>query len=137
MIKEKSCGVFAIKKENNLIKIILIRHNDGHWGFPKGHMEKGETEIETAIRETKEETNLDVTIIPSFRKIVTYSPKEGVTKDVIYYLGIPSGDVKIDNKEIIDYKWITINEIENYINHEDHIKIINDLKDFLRETTLL
>lgn len=126
-----------IKKEDNLIKIILIRHNDGHWGFPKGHMEKGETEIETAIRETKEETNLDATIIPDFRKTVTYSPKDGVIKDVVYFLGLARGSVKIDNREIIDYKWVDINEVENYIDHEDHIEIINDLRDFIKDTKLM
>ena len=133
MVKEKSCGTFIVKKEEDLIKIILIRHNDGHWGFPKGHMEKGETEIETAVRETKEETNLDVTIISDFLKKVTYSPREGVIKDVIYYLGIPSGSVKIDNNEIIDYKWIDINKVEEYIDHKDHIEVINDLRKFIKK----
>ena len=53
---EKSCGCIIIDKD----RVLLVKHNAGHWDFPKGHMEDGETEIETAIREVKEETNLDV-----------------------------------------------------------------------------
>ena len=58
MKHEKSCGAVIIK--NN--KVLVLQQVAGHWGFPKGHVEKGETEVETAIREIKEETNLDVEI---------------------------------------------------------------------------
>ena len=51
--REKSF-VCIITKDN---KVLLIKQTKGHWGFPKGHVEKNETEIETAIREVKEETN--------------------------------------------------------------------------------
>ena len=53
---EKSCGAIIFDKD----KILVIQQKEGHWGFPKGHVEEGETEVETAIREIKEETNLDV-----------------------------------------------------------------------------
>ena len=46
--REKSCGCI-ITKDN---KVLLIKQTKGHWGFPKGHVEKNETEIETAIRPT-------------------------------------------------------------------------------------
>ena len=41
-IQEKSCG--CVIMENN--KVLLIQHRIGHWGFPKGHVEAGETEKE-------------------------------------------------------------------------------------------
>ena len=53
--------------------------------FPKGHMEPGETEEETAKREIREETGLLVRLDPGFRRSVRYSPKPGVDKDVIYF----------------------------------------------------
>ena len=55
---EKCCGCIILNEN----KVLLVKHNDGHWGFPKGHVEKDETELQTAIREVKEETNLDVEI---------------------------------------------------------------------------
>ena len=57
-MREKSCGTIII--DNN--KVLIIKQKQGFYGFTKGHMEENETEIETAIRETKEETNLDVLI---------------------------------------------------------------------------
>ena len=56
---EKSCGAVIFDGD----KVLVIQQVKGHWGFPKGHVENGETEIETALREIKEETNLDVEII--------------------------------------------------------------------------
>lgn len=53
---EKSCGAIVIEDG----KVLLVKHNAGHWDFPKGHVEEGETEFETAIREVKEETNIDI-----------------------------------------------------------------------------
>ncbi len=54
---EKSCGTIIFNQDN---LVLLIADLDGNWGFPKGHVKEGESEEETALRETKEETNLDV-----------------------------------------------------------------------------
>ena len=59
MVEEKSCGCIIIENQ----KVLLIQQLEGFWGFPKGHIEENETDIQTAIREVKEETNLDVKII--------------------------------------------------------------------------
>ena len=68
MQHEKSCGAIVYRKSHGNTEILLIKHiNSGHWSFPKGHMENGETEIETAIREIKEETSVNVMIDPTFR----------------------------------------------------------------------
>ena len=59
MQHEKSCGAIVYRKSHGNTEILLIKHiNSGHWSFPKGHMENGETEIETAIREIKEERQM-------------------------------------------------------------------------------
>ena len=55
---EKSCGTIPYTLINGTIHFLLIKAKDGFCGFPKGHMENNETEIETALRETKEETSL-------------------------------------------------------------------------------
>ena len=57
MIKEKSCGAIVYRKYHGNTEILLIKHiNSGHWSFPKGHVERGETEVQTAHREILEET---------------------------------------------------------------------------------
>ena len=56
---EKSCGGIIFYKTKQNTKILLVKNNNGrYWSFPKGHIEEGETEQETAIREIKEETGL-------------------------------------------------------------------------------
>ena len=52
---EKSCGFVVYKKIDNINYYLLIKSLNGDVGFPKGHMELGETEIQTAIRELKDE----------------------------------------------------------------------------------
>ena len=64
---EKSCGAIIIKEG----KVLLLQEVEGHWSFPKGHVENNETEIETVVREVKEETNLDIIIDESKRYITT------------------------------------------------------------------
>ena len=87
MIKEKSCGGIIYKQDENKLLFLVVVHNKGHASFPKGHVEKDETEEETAIREIKEETNIDVEIDSGFRTVSTYSPKPGVIKDVVFFVG--------------------------------------------------
>ena len=87
MNKEKSCGAVVVRKTKDTILYLIVMHNKGHYSFPKGHVEEGETEEETAVREIKEETNIDVSIDTGFRKVNTYSPKPMVIKDVVFFVG--------------------------------------------------
>ena len=85
MIREKSCGPLVYRKKQDRLELLLIRHkNGGHWSFPKGHVETGETEPQTALREIKEETGLDVGLCEGFRQSVEYFPKPHVKKPVSY-----------------------------------------------------
>lgn len=87
MLHEKSCGAIVYRKFHGNTEILLIKHiNSGHWSFPKGHVEAGETEVQTAHREILEETSIDVIIDPTFRETVTYSPKKDTIKVVVYFL---------------------------------------------------
>ena len=82
MRTEKSCGAVVFRNKNDNIQVLLIRHlNGGHWAFPKGHVEKGETEEQTALREILEETGLAVELDNRYRQVVSYSPKKDVVKD--------------------------------------------------------
>ncbi len=125
---EKSCG--AVIFDND--KVLVLKQVQGHWGFPKGHVENNETEIETAIREIKEETNLDVEINEKFRYVETYSPKENVTKDVVFFVAKKiGGDVKPQEEEVSEIKWVSPKEALELVSYESSKivmeKVINDL----------
>ena len=93
MADEKSCGVIVYTYENNVRKYVILRGvgmYQGYCGFPKGHMEEGETERETAIREVKEETGLDVVLFDDFRTVDEHTlAREGRPNDKkmnVYFL---------------------------------------------------
>ena len=107
MKKEKSCGAVVYREGDAGMEILLIKHkNGGHWAFPKGHVEKKETETETALREIREETGLKVTLNTGFREIVTYSPKPNVIKDVIYFSAkAKNGHLQAQPEEVLEICW--------------------------------
>ena len=107
MIKEKSCGAIILK--NN--KVLVVEHVQGHIGFPKGHVEGNETEEETAIREVKEETGIDIKVDKTHRYTVEYSPRENVQKEVVFFLGDEiGGNLSPQFSEVINAYYMPIEE---------------------------
>ena len=91
MYDEISAGaVLYLVDENSEITYLILNYNYGHWDFPKGNMEIGETEIDTVFREVSEETGIkDLQIINGFRQQISYKYRKKsklVNKAVIYYL---------------------------------------------------
>lgn len=86
MKREKSCGTIPFTIINGRVHYLMIRVR-GICGFPKGHVEGDETETETALRETWEETSIRPTILPRFKRTLTYTMGGGVRKTVVYFLG--------------------------------------------------
>ena len=105
---EKSCGAVVYRKRHGNTEILLIKHvRSGCWSFPKGHIEPGETEIQTAIREIKEETNIDVSVDdPSFREVIVFNPRRDITKEVVYFLARAlTFDCEKQESEIAEARW--------------------------------
>ena len=89
MIYEKSCGAVVFTRMNNEIQYLLIRNLTGIYGFPKGHVEQGETEEQTALREVFEEVGLAVKLVSGFRCEDEHPipQKENTMKQIVYFLG--------------------------------------------------
>ena len=105
--KEKSCGALIVRREDHQLQFLIIQQVQGHWCFPKGHVENHETEQETAAREIREETGLKVEFIKGFRQKTEYSPQPGVMKEVVYFLARPTGGKeKIQKSELKDMAWV-------------------------------
>ena len=133
MKKEVSCGAVIARRTETGREILLICHaNGGHWGFPKGHVEANETETETALREIREETGLDVTLDTGFRTVVTYSPKPGVMKDVIYFAAeLAGGDEKIPVEEITGLHWASPNDAASLITYENDLNVLAQYRAYM------
>ena len=107
MLFEKSCGGVVYRKHHGNIEVLLVKHiNSGHWSFPKGHVEGEETEEQTARREIKEETGIDVMIDTSFRETVNFSPKKDTQKEILNSLSLEEHykyylNKNLEKKEII------------------------------------
>ncbi len=114
--KEKSCGCIIIEQD----KVLLIQQIDGGWGFPKGHIEIGETEIGTALREVKEETNLDVEIDENKRYTMEYFTDKGTLKQVVLFIAKKiNGNEKYQESEIKSMKWMTFDDAIKTINYDN------------------
>lgn len=124
---EKSCGCIILSDE----KVLLVRQTKGHWSFPKGHMENGETEIQTAIREVKEETNIDVIPNGNKRYVEEYMMENGNKKQVVYFVAKKiSDDIKAQESEISDIKWLNFKSAYETISFDNmkalFLKVLND-----------
>ncbi len=88
MIQEKSCGAVVFTRCSGEIMFVIVQEASGAYSFPKGHMEGGETETETAAREIREETGLHPVFLPGFRETDEYdlAEKPGTHKQVAYFL---------------------------------------------------
>ena len=105
MKTQTSCGIVVFHKDAYLI----LHYEEDHWDLPKGHIEENETHEQTAIRETKEETNLDVEIMPGFKETITYffRANDLIKKTVHFFVGeAKTKDVKLSH-EHKGYDWLS------------------------------
>ncbi|MCQ2507471.1 MAG: NUDIX domain-containing protein [Dorea sp.] len=88
MKREKSCGAIVFTRMDGEVKFLIAKSVKGVGGFPKGHMEEGESEIQTARREILEEVGLKPRFIRGFRTKEEYllTHKPDTVKTVIYFL---------------------------------------------------
>ncbi len=130
---EKSCGAVVYRKFHGNTEVLLVRHvKSGHWSFPKGHMEEGETEEDTAKREIKEETGVDVLIDTGFRETVNYSPKRNTKKTVVYFVAMAtSHELVPQEEEISDIKWQEIDQAPITLTYDNDKVIVNKAKGFI------
>ena len=131
-------GIVPLTYRENYWEVFLVRHlNGGHWSFPKGHEEKGESPKQTAERELKEETGMAVIRYLEHPYVVEKYQfhHEGilVDKTVRFYLAEVSPQYTLQSKEITEGKWLPLKEILEYVTFEEeknlYLTVIQTLKD--------
>ena len=106
---EKSCGTVIFRKTRGKYAVLLIKNKyTDFWSFPKGHVEEGENEYQTAIRETKEETGIDVKIENGFRMESVYliGKRKNTEKRVVYFTALTTRAYVVPQpEEISAFRW--------------------------------
>ncbi len=135
VMKEKSCGAIIYKTENNELKFLLVHQSNGHYSFPKGHMEEGENEIDTALREIKEETNIDVNLDTDFRKSISYLlESKNVIKEAVYFVATPiTENLKAQAGEIDDCSWNNYEETLEKLEFDNIKEVFEEAYNYLKK----
>jgi bis(5'-nucleosidyl)-tetraphosphatase len=114
--QSRACG-FVLTRERDGDPpeyLLLVNQRDGMPGLPKGHQDPGEDDLETALRETREETGLtDLEVLPGLRTEIAYRVKTGGEarwKTVVYFRArLHSGKVRL-SEEHTDWSWQRLDE---------------------------
>ena len=104
----------------------------GHTSMPKGHVEENETEEETALREIREETGLDVTLDTAFRQVITFAPGEGIIKDVVFFIAeaVP-GQMINQESEVTSLEWLPYEAAYLTLTHQSDRETLQKAKEYL------
>ena len=135
MEKEKSAGAVIFKPGKRGNKYLLLHYEAGYWDLPKGHVEKNESEEETARREVKEETGIEnIAILRGFKEKIHYFYRfEGklLSKDVVFFLArADQEDVKI-SFEHMGFEWLSFDEALERLTYKNAKEILKKANKFL------
>ncbi|RME79591.1 MAG: NUDIX domain-containing protein [Methanobacteriota archaeon] len=138
MVDEVSAG-FVVFWPHPL-EYLLLHYVEGHWDFPKGHIEGGESELEAAKRELKEETGLDVHVYDGFRHTYTYSfrsyeKNKKVEKRVIFRVARANSREVLLSHEHIDYAWLPYDKALERLTYDNAKNLLREANSFIRRLT--
>ncbi len=114
-------------------KVLIIKHKYGHISFPKGHVEGNEIEEETAIREVKEETGIDIEITSNKKYYVQYENDNNSIEKVTYFIGkMIGGKLNPQLSEISSCYFEDENKVSDLITYDNdremYLDVLNDIK---------
>lgn len=136
MQRETSCGAVVFTLCGGERRYVIVRGKKGFFGFPKGHMEAGETEQETALREIKEETGLSVQLIDGFRTEDEHplirEGKPETIKKIIYFAAVyENQETHAQESEITQIRLMTYEEAMKAFQFESSKRILAEANAFL------
>ena len=136
MQRETSCGAVVFTLCGGERRYVIVQGKKGFFGFPKGHMEAGETEQETALREIKEETGLSVQLIDGFRTEDEHplirEGKPETIKKIIYFAAVyENQETHAQESEITEIRLMTYEEAMKAFQFESSKRILAEANAFL------
>ena len=141
---EKSCGVVLLNSDKVLVLQYAAGQKEGyldlkgHWDFPKGHVDEGETEIDTATRELVEETGIsDVVFLEEFRKTINYTFQRGnrkIGKEVVFFIAKTIEKEVNLSHEHVDYEWLDFTSASDRLTYDNARSVLKEAIDFYEKT---
>lgn len=135
VVREYSAGVVLFTEKNGQRKYLILHYPGGHFDFPKGHLEQGETERDAALRELREETGIEVPdFIPGFQQKMFYSFRRHdhrVDKTVTFYLAGTATSSVIISHEHRGYLWLEFQQALQQITFENARQILRRAEELL------
>ena len=87
------------------------------------------------MREVREETGLHITLLNNFREQVTYSPRAGIIKDVVYFLGYAENSKTVrQEEEISEIRWVDLKECHRFLSYNNDRSLLDRAKNYLQKT---
>lgn len=135
MKEERSAGAVIFRREGGRCLFLLLHYQGGHYDWPKGNIERGESELDTVRREVLEETGIaDLTFYDGFRETIMYFYSRGgerIRKTVAFYLAeTGTSEVKL-SWEHVGYKWADFEESMNTLTYRNSREVLRKAKEFL------
>jgi 8-oxo-dGTP pyrophosphatase MutT (NUDIX family) len=140
--KQVVAGFVIFRRTQDGIKYLLLYKRGQYWNFPKGHFELGENSLDTALRETKEETGIDkndMRILPEFRayeKFYFDRGNERIFDTVILYLAeTRESKVSIAPREHSGFAWFLYHDALKAIGKQymGTKRVLKQANDFIKE----
>ena len=136
-VKERSAGAVVFSPTPGGPEYLLLKYGGGNWGFPKGHVEAGETDVQAAQREVEEETGIPVgaqKLLPGFEDDTDYRFRRGhvlVEKDVRFFLiETATRQVKLSH-EHSDFAWLAYPQAMERVSFEGPRRILQAAHSFI------
>jgi len=142
MITDFSVGVIPVYLTPKKTVFLLIQHQVGHWSFPKGHPEPGETETAAALRELAEETGVhDCRLVESAVFTEHYQFVSGggkIDKTVKYFLGLVKKRIKvrIQPEEIKGFGWLEFEAALKKTTFPEAKRILTEANQFIEKNRM-
>ena len=133
---EYSCGAVVFRETEDGPVYLIICSLEGYYGFPKGHVEAGETELQAAAREIWEETGLNPEFIPGFRYEEEHilPKKPGIIKNCAYFIAkCQEGEPAPQPEELVSAEFMTMERALELFQFENSKDILKAADEFIRK----
>ncbi|XP_049877092.1 bis(5'-nucleosyl)-tetraphosphatase [asymmetrical] isoform X1 [Pectinophora gossypiella] len=135
MPAKRAAGLVIFRNVNQIVQFLMLQTSYGehHWTPPKGHVDPGESDWVTALRETKEEAGLsesDLNVYKDVTKTLNYEVK-GKPKVVVYWLAkLKNPDYAVTlSDEHQDMKWLPLKQAQEIAGYDDMKKLLEEFNE--------